>query len=202
MEWTFNLSAQPPIGVSVAPLAGRPGSYIITTQKKSYLAHWNSFTKTFLVSDYTPTAQDHGITLETCCHIRNTSSMQALSQHSEKKLTLEVSALGGISFVRSQIVPISISRQKKDKQAKDTAFKSVSPITGKVLKVLAQHGNKVGEGEVVVIIEAMKMENKICTESSGVLTNIGIKEGDNVKMGDELFTVEFTQNFPSVDRLA
>ena len=63
-------------------------------------------------------------------------------------------------------------------------------MPGKVVKVAHAAGDAVAEGEGVVILEAMKMENEIPSPIDGVLTELGVAEGDTVEAGALLFTVE------------
>ena len=55
-----------------------------------------------------------------------------------------------------------------------------APMPGTVLKVVAQNGQKVREGDVVVILESMKMENEVVAPVSGVITKVCVENGDNV----------------------
>lgn len=61
-----------------------------------------------------------------------------------------------------------------------------SPLTGKVLSILVQESQLVSEGDVLLTIEAMKMENRILAECAGKIENIKVKSGDNVSVGDPL----------------
>jgi biotin carboxyl carrier protein len=63
-------------------------------------------------------------------------------------------------------------------------------MTGVVTKILKNEGDRVAEGETVLIIEAMKMENPISSPFSGVITTIPVKEGTRVSSGDPLFFVK------------
>jgi pyruvate carboxylase subunit B len=63
-------------------------------------------------------------------------------------------------------------------------------MPGKVLKVEVSAGEAVSEGQGLVIVEAMKMENEIRSPIDGVVTEIGVSEGDTVEAGAALFTVE------------
>jgi len=63
-------------------------------------------------------------------------------------------------------------------------------MPGKVVKLYVPVGNPVSEGEGVVIIEAMKMENEIAAPVDGVLTSMNISEGDVVEPGSVLFVIE------------
>lgn len=62
-------------------------------------------------------------------------------------------------------------------------------MPGKVVKVLVEAGARVEAGQGVLVLEAMKMENEIQAESSGVLAEIFVSEGQAVQGGDPLFEV-------------
>src|SRR5205085_11440172 len=56
----------------------------------------------------------------------------------------------------------------------------VSPLQGNVWKVPVKQGDKVDEGQIITIIEAMKMENEITAHKAGVVAELPIKEGEAV----------------------
>ena len=56
-------------------------------------------------------------------------------------------------------------------------------MPGTILKVLKATGDAVKAGEVVLILEAMKMENEIQAETDGTVTSIEVKVGDSVLEG-------------------
>ncbi len=64
-----------------------------------------------------------------------------------------------------------------------------SEMPGKVVKLNLAVGDAVTEGEGVVIVEAMKMENEIPSPIDGVVVEIAVGEGDTVEAGSPLFTV-------------
>ena len=64
-----------------------------------------------------------------------------------------------------------------------------SPLAGNIFKVLVKDGETVNSGDVVIIMEAMKMETEIRASRSGVVSNISTKEGDAVQMGQPLFVI-------------
>jgi len=64
-----------------------------------------------------------------------------------------------------------------------------SPLAGSVWKIKCQPGQTVAAGEVVVILEAMKMETDIVAPKSGVVGSVSVKEGDKVNPGDTLLTI-------------
>ena len=64
-----------------------------------------------------------------------------------------------------------------------------APMAGNILKVLKDVGSKVEEGEVVVIMEAMKMETEVRSKFAGTVSAVHIKEGGAVAGGNALITL-------------
>ncbi len=64
-----------------------------------------------------------------------------------------------------------------------------APMPGTILNVLKNVGEKVAEGEVVLILEAMKMENEVVAAVSGTITQVLIGKGSVVKTGDPLVMI-------------
>lgn len=64
-----------------------------------------------------------------------------------------------------------------------------APLAGTIWKVEVQAGQQVQEGDVLLILEAMKMETQIVAEKSGVIASISVKPGDAVQVGDLLIAV-------------
>ena len=62
-------------------------------------------------------------------------------------------------------------------------------LPGNVLKVLVSAGDSIVEGDVIAVIEAMKMETEIKSPLTGVVKSVEIEAGDKVKTGDVLVTV-------------
>jgi oxaloacetate decarboxylase alpha subunit len=61
-----------------------------------------------------------------------------------------------------------------------------SPMAGNILKILVDVGSIVAEGDVVVIMEAMKMETEVRSKTAGIVSTVNIKEGSAVAGGDVL----------------
>jgi biotin carboxyl carrier protein len=64
-----------------------------------------------------------------------------------------------------------------------------SPMTGKIISVLVKNNAKVKEGDTLLIIEAMKMENRIIAEFSGIVSNIKATSSMSVSTGDFLLNI-------------
>lgn len=65
----------------------------------------------------------------------------------------------------------------------------VAPLAGNIWKVEVAAGEYVEEGEVIVILEAMKMETEVRASKSGTVGAVSVKEGDSVSVGDTLLTI-------------
>lgn len=64
-----------------------------------------------------------------------------------------------------------------------------APMAGTIWKVVASEGQQVAEGDVLLILEAMKMETEIRASQGGTVQNISVKAGDAVAVGDTLLTI-------------
>jgi biotin carboxyl carrier protein len=112
---------------------------------------------------------------------------------------VEISPGNGTAIVDGAIYHISLegaSRQgqrgslprKAAKQPVAGAIRSLMP--GKIRSVKCRQGDTVAVGDVLCILEAMKMENEIRTPVAGVVKLLPVSEGSNVDKGDTLAVVE------------
>ncbi|MFM7762533.1 MAG: acetyl-CoA carboxylase biotin carboxylase subunit [Acidimicrobiaceae bacterium] len=65
-----------------------------------------------------------------------------------------------------------------------------APMQGTVIKVLVTEGQTVAQGDAVLVLEAMKMENQIQADKAGTVSKINCKAGDTVGSGDVLLVIE------------
>ncbi len=65
-----------------------------------------------------------------------------------------------------------------------------SPMPGKIIEVLVSKGDKVIDGQELMIVEAMKMENPICATSDGIVKKIAAGLDDQVEEEQLLFEIE------------
>jgi acetyl-CoA/propionyl-CoA carboxylase biotin carboxyl carrier protein len=66
----------------------------------------------------------------------------------------------------------------------------VSPMQGTILQVMVKEGQEIRAGEVVCILEAMKMENHIAASQDGTVTHVAVSTGDVVDTGQVLVSLE------------
>jgi acetyl-CoA/propionyl-CoA carboxylase biotin carboxyl carrier protein len=81
-------------------------------------------------------------------------------------------------------------RSERKKSAGGGADDLPSPIQGNMWKVVAKEGQEVAEGDLICIIEAMKMENEIVAHKAGTITTLAAKEGEPINTGDLIATIE------------
>lgn len=65
-----------------------------------------------------------------------------------------------------------------------------SPMTGRVIEMLVAEGDPVNEGDVVAVVESMKMENEIICDHAGTVSAVHVAEDDAVSEGEALMIVE------------
>ncbi len=67
----------------------------------------------------------------------------------------------------------------------------LSPITGKLLDKKVEDGDKVSKGDVIIILEAMKMEHRLISPRDGILSKLtSVDLGGQVKEGELMFELE------------
>ena len=65
-----------------------------------------------------------------------------------------------------------------------------APLAGNIFKVLVKPGDRVTEGQKIMVLEAMKMETDVSSPEAGIVTELAVKEGDAVTVGQTLLSVE------------
>ena len=68
--------------------------------------------------------------------------------------------------------------------------KITSPMPGNIIDIKVNVGDNVKKGQVVMILEAMKMENEIMAGADGQITSIAVTKGASVQTGDMLCTIK------------
>ncbi len=79
-------------------------------------------------------------------------------------------------------------KEKETISKKSGTVKSFIP--GNIVKIFLKEGDTVKEGDLVLIHEAMKMENEMRAPVSGIIKSIGVKEGENILANHLLFEIE------------
>jgi len=71
----------------------------------------------------------------------------------------------------------------------DTGYELKAPMPGLVVKVPVSVGDYVVEGDVLVILESMKMQNELKAPQPGIVTEVNVTEGGNVEKRDVMVTL-------------
>lgn len=108
-----------------------------------------------------------------------------------QSFVVEVAPGGDISQIvpNENVVPFTapITSPSVDADAAKAAMSA--PLSGNIFKVNVALGDAVKAGDVVIILEAMKMETEIRAESDGVICQVWVKEGDSVAVGNQLLAI-------------
>ena len=79
--------------------------------------------------------------------------------------------------------------QKAAAPVADKAGAVTAPLPGVIVEIKVSPGEVVKAGQVVAVLEAMKMENEIQAESDGVVTAVNVSQGDSVLEGTPIVTI-------------
>lgn len=80
--------------------------------------------------------------------------------------------------------------EKKQVQVSQGAEVVTAPMPGTILSINVKEGDTVKEGQVLIILEAMKMENEILAPKDGKVVSIPVTKGSSVNTGDQLVIIE------------
>ena len=86
--------------------------------------------------------------------------------------------------------PGNVKKTEIIKPIKGDSNSFKSPLPGKVLDINVNKGDIVKKGDLLILLEAMKMENEIVSTFDGVIKDINVLKGNIVESGDELLTYD------------
>jgi biotin carboxyl carrier protein len=115
-----------------------------------------------------------------------------LAEIVEKNQNKYVVLINGVSYAFCIETPISFKRRKYlDKtRAKSKTELICAPMPGKIVDILVEPGARVKEGESLLILEAMKMQNEIASTVPGTVKSVHIRQNDIVNKEDILVEIE------------
>jgi biotin carboxyl carrier protein len=114
-----------------------------------------------------------------------------------KSYEVEVEEIGGATTQPQKATPVAAPAAKAAAAAPapakvDTpagATNVVAPMPGNIWKLLVEVGDTVTEGQAIIILEAMKMENDIVAPKAGKVVGINVKQGESVDTGTVLISI-------------
>ena len=100
--------------------------------------------------------------------------------------------INGVWHSFSVETPISLKRKRYLEQQGDSSstVSIEAPMPGKIIDILVEEGAEVKEGEPIIILEAMKMQNEISSHVSGEVKSVAVKKNDSVMKDDQLIEIQ------------
>jgi biotin carboxyl carrier protein len=100
--------------------------------------------------------------------------------------------INGVWYEFSIETPISYKRRKTlTKKGTESKMEVVNaPMPGKILDIFVEENSEIKQGESLLILEAMKMQNEIVSPVSGKITKVNIRQNDSVMKDDILVEIE------------
>ena len=110
----------------------------------------------------------------------------------EKKQNRYTILVNGVWHSFTVETPVSLKRKRYlEQQADASATVSIeAPMPGKIIDIMVEEGGEVKEGEPIVILEAMKMQNEILSPVTGVIKKVAIRQNDIVNKEDILIEID------------
>jgi oxaloacetate decarboxylase alpha subunit len=106
-----------------------------------------------------------------------------------KSFVVQVNEGGDIEGIKAVGSGSAVPSTVASAPASGTGEPQPAPLAGNIFKVLVQPGQLVQEGDLVIILEAMKMETEIRAFKAGTVSGVNVKVGDAVLVGDSLLTI-------------
>ncbi len=85
--------------------------------------------------------------------------------------------------------PVAAAPAAPAAPAASGATKIEAPMQGKIVGIKVNVGDSVGEGDVVIILEAMKMENEVVSPAAGKVASVNVTVGQQVNAGDIMISM-------------
>ncbi|WP_270647788.1 DUF2118 domain-containing protein [Paeniclostridium hominis] len=84
----------------------------------------------------------------------------------------------------------NVAQQPKKEVASTGSGEAIdAPMPGTIVNLMVKNGDSVKKGQVVAILEAMKMENEIVAPIDGTVVSVDVEKGQNVNLGDSLVQI-------------
>ena len=92
--------------------------------------------------------------------------------------------------VTNTLKEVRVVKEEEKNNEVENVKEVVSPIQGNVINVLVKKGQKVKKGDVLILIEAMKLENEVNATSDGEIVEILVNNGDSVSTNQVLVKIK------------
>lgn len=123
----------------------------------------------------------------------NDRVIEVLVSEEQQGFTIHV---GGKSYEVETTRRRGARREEQAESFVDGVWTLISPLTGVVNELRVDVGNHVQPGDVIAVVEAMKMLNDLRSRVSGVVTAVHVQEKDRVEIGQRLIEISEHQQAP------
>lgn len=106
-----------------------------------------------------------------------------------KRLEVTLPAFGGSAVAKPAAAKARKSRSTRGGTTAANSNELTSPMQGTIVKVAVKEGAKVAEGDLIVVLEAMKMEQPITAHKAGKVNGLKLKQGETVSAGAVIATI-------------
>lgn len=106
-----------------------------------------------------------------------------------KRLEVTLPAFGGSAVSKPAAAKARKSRSTRGGTTVANSNELTSPMQGTIVKVAVKEGAKVAEGDLIVVLEAMKMEQPITAHKAGKVNGLKLKQGETVSAGAVIATI-------------
>jgi len=120
---------------------------------------------------------------------KNKKYMLDVIEKNQNRYTIMIN---GVWYSFTVETPFSLKRRRRlEQQGESSAKVSIeAPMPGKIIDILVEEGTDVKEGEPILILEAMKMQNEISSHVTGIVQTVSVKKNDSVMKDDVLIDIQ------------
>ena len=120
---------------------------------------------------------------------KNKKYMLDVIEKNQNRYTIMIN---GVWHTFTVETPISLKRRRfLEQQGETSASVAIeAPMPGKIIDIMVEEGSEVKEGESIIILEAMKMQNEIASHVTGIVASIEVKKNDTVMKDDALIVIQ------------
>jgi biotin carboxyl carrier protein len=159
--------------------------FVVELGGRSVRVRWDRQRSALFVQENLDSKSADTPVVERCLRLRS-GSVRSWPGEPETQVSLSFTSQNHVASAECSIVRHAPGQEARAKSQKAKGQVVRSQITGKVLKVAVKPGDTVAEGAMLLVIEAMKMENKIFATAGGTVSKVSAVEGSMVSLGDEL----------------
>jgi biotin carboxyl carrier protein len=125
---------------------------------------------------------------ETTGNKNNTPNQMPIPKSSVQRESVTEKTATEKNAMEQKEIPVNLPKQN-DSETLSGRLSVNAPMPGKILSIKVNKGQEVKRGEVLFVLEAMKMENEIVASEDGTIVGILVTVGENVESGDVLATL-------------